>query len=1044
MAQMFLGKYFPSSMVTKLINEITNFRHRPDESLFEAWECYKLSIDRCPNHNMLPITQIYTFYSGLTLRHRDTINAAAGGTFLKKRPEECYDLIENIIAHHNDWDTSVQRSESSSYITSSSDLKIIALKSEMAEINKNLMKVLHINQQVKAVTHNCETCGGPHSYNDCPATVGQTHSVNAARAYKGGNSYQPQDLKGITTRSGNAYKGPRIPTNSSPPIVVERKTEAQWLLLFAGNCGGGDGESWVMEMGERMAEKAGESSQKRDGGKTWFVYGFAVDECLLGRLVEQLYGFRQCSKTTAARRSVIFRIMLRGGYFEYWKAGLVVVFPCKPMTPYVIKGGPGIWKIIIQKHRTLLMRVYCPPQKLPEKLGDPGKFLISCDFPGMDECLALADLDASINLMPLSMWNKLSLPELSPTCMTLELVDRSIYHPVGVAEDVFVKVRTFHFPTDFVVVDFDADPQVPLILERSFLKTRRALIDVYEGELTLRVGKEAVTFNLYQTSRYSANYDAMSVNRIDLIDVACEEYSQEVLGFFVSGNPTQSTKTIVSISFPTLTPFEDIDSLLVETDAFLAIDDELVSPEIDDRFEVTQASSRLATLSDIKGINPGFYTHKILMKDDFKPSVQHQRWVIPKIHEEKIHFMVKEGIVLGHKISKNGIEVDKAKVDVIAKLPHPTIVKGIRSFLGHAGFYRRFIQDFLKIARPMTRLLGKDTLFYFSKECVKAFRTLKRKFTEAPILVAPDWDLPFEIMCDTSDFAIGAENLAADHLSRLENPHQSVLDKTEINETFPLETLNVVSFLGDSRHRFHGAIPIFTRNKYILVAVDYLSKWLKQKRSPPTTPDLFANSLNLSLLGLELLVLSLVIAVCTSVMTNSQRSILKYGVTHRLATAYHPKTSRQVEVSNRGLKRILERTVGKNHASWSDKLDNALWAFRTAFKPPIRRISYKLVYGKASYENSLIYKEKTKRIHDSKIKDRVFNVGGRVLLFNSRLNIFSSKLKTCWYGPFTFTQVFPYGTVELSQTDGPNFKVNGHRLKHYFGEDIPKMVVSDL
>nr|GEZ70156.1 reverse transcriptase domain-containing protein [Tanacetum cinerariifolium] len=131
-------------------------------------------------------------------------------------------------------------------------------------------------------------------------------------------------------------------------------------------------------------------------------------------------------------------------------------------------------------------------KKLPEKLGDPGKFLIPCDFPGMDECLALSDLGASINLMPLSMWKKLSLPELTPICMTLELADRSISRLVGVVEDVYIKVGSFHFPVDFVVVDFDADPRVPLILGRSFLKTGRALIDVFEGELTLRVGKEAI------------------------------------------------------------------------------------------------------------------------------------------------------------------------------------------------------------------------------------------------------------------------------------------------------------------------------------------------------------------------------------------------------------------------------------------------------------------------------------------------------------------------------------------------------------------------
>nr|GFA72363.1 reverse transcriptase domain-containing protein [Tanacetum cinerariifolium] len=139
---------------------------------------------------MLPVTQIDTFYNGLTLRHRDTINAAAGGTFMKRRPKECYDLIENMTAHHNDWDTFVQRSESYSSITSSSDPEIVALKAEMAEINKKLMKVLQINQQEKVVTQSCETYGGPHSYNDCPATVGQTQNVYGAGAYnQGGNWY---------------------------------------------------------------------------------------------------------------------------------------------------------------------------------------------------------------------------------------------------------------------------------------------------------------------------------------------------------------------------------------------------------------------------------------------------------------------------------------------------------------------------------------------------------------------------------------------------------------------------------------------------------------------------------------------------------------------------------------------------------------------------------------------------------------------------------------------------------------------------------------
>ncbi|GKA75385.1 reverse transcriptase domain-containing protein [Tanacetum coccineum] len=179
MAKMFLGKYFPPSMVTKLRNEITNFCQRPNESLFEAWERYKLLIDRCPNHNMLPATQIDTFYNGLTLRHRDTINAAAGGG-----------------------------SESSSSITSSNP-EIVALKLEMAEINKNLMKMLQTNQQVKAVTPSCETCGGPHAYNDCPATVGQTQNVYAEGAYnQGGNSYQPQGNSNLLSYRSDNYLGP--------------------------------------------------------------------------------------------------------------------------------------------------------------------------------------------------------------------------------------------------------------------------------------------------------------------------------------------------------------------------------------------------------------------------------------------------------------------------------------------------------------------------------------------------------------------------------------------------------------------------------------------------------------------------------------------------------------------------------------------------------------------------------------------------------------------------------------------------------------------
>nr|GEV07293.1 reverse transcriptase domain-containing protein [Tanacetum cinerariifolium] len=534
-------------------------------------------------------------------------------------------------------------------------------------------------------------------------------------------------------------------------------------------------------------------------------------------------------------------------------------------TSYEVSFGPSIKSLLtnndklcelaspLNEHYSVVLL-----KKLPKQLGDPNKFMIPCDFPRMAECLAMADLGESINLMPLSMWNKLSLPDLSPTCMTLELVDRLISRSVGVVEHVFVKVGTFQHPADFVVVDFDADPRVPLILRRSILKTVKALIDVFEGKLTLRVGKEAITFNLDQTSRYSANYNDMTANRIDVINMAYKEHSQEVLGFFdviVSSNPTPYYDPIVSTTSLTLTPFGNSDFLLEEVDAFLALKDNHTSPEeiscpVHKDLKICEAKTDKSSIDEppeveLKDLLPHLeYTFlegddklpvfivkdmsveektaliTILMEEDFEPAIQHQRRVNPRIHDviknevlklldagliylifdspwvmqctgyvsevyefhdmiektievfmddflvfrnsfqnclshlekmlkrcedtklclnwEKSHFMVKEGIVLDHKISKEWIEVDKAKVDVITKLPHPTTVKGIQSFLGHVGFYRRFIQDFSKIATPMTRLLEKDTPFLFSKECVKAFQTLKRKLTEAPILIALD------------------------------------------------------------------------------------------------------------------------------------------------------------------------------------------------------------------------------------------------------------------------------------------------------------------
>nr|GEZ29967.1 reverse transcriptase domain-containing protein [Tanacetum cinerariifolium] len=395
--------------------------------------------------------------------------------------------------------------------------------------------------------------------------------------------------------------------------------------------------------------------------------------------------------------------------------------------------------------------------KLPRKLGDPDKFIIPCEFPGMDECLALADLGASINLMPLSVWEGLSLPELTPTCMTLELADRSVSKPIGITKDVSDKVGVFHFPADFVVVDFEPDPRVPLILGRCFLKTSRALIDVHKDS-----------------------------------------------------------------------------------------------------------------------------------------NVRLLRWVL-------------------------------------------------------------LLQEF-------------------------DFKVLDTK---------------------------GAENLAADHLSRLENSYENVLDPKGINETFPLETLSMVTFCGDSSAPWFADFPNYHAGNFIV----------KVSSGPPFTrmPMSFSKTVTR--------------ATDKETFHNGMRCL---------------KTqSKFVKSFTSGALILWARSRlhdGTNIFSWLSAywaLKHANFDLKTAGDHRKLQLNELNELRDQAYDNSFIYKEKTKKLHDLKIKNSIFNVGDRVLLFISRLKIFSGKLKSRWSGPFTITRVFPYGTIKLSQPEGLNFKVNGHRVKHYFGGDIP-------
>nr|GEZ49306.1 retrovirus-related Pol polyprotein from transposon 17.6 [Tanacetum cinerariifolium]GEZ68816.1 retrovirus-related Pol polyprotein from transposon 17.6 [Tanacetum cinerariifolium] len=641
---------------------------------------------RLKNDMIQQVQNSFQFYGLLGVMPTGILINSCMSPRASKRPEECYDLIENMTAHQNDWDASAQRSESSSYITSSFDMEIAALKAKMVEINKNLMRVLQVNQQVKAITPNFETCGGPHSFSDFLATVGNTQNVYVAGAYQ---AYQAPAYQALVYQA--LVHQPRIPqpqvftTNEFTNFMkandaILKNMQTNMTSLTNSNLELKNMFGQFMKMNTASSSGSGtlpgntitnpKEDMKGITTRRGTAYPGPTIPTSSSSLVEH--------KTKATKDTVH---PTNNGSTEDVQP-LVV-----PTESPILTSEPVISPII---------EPAASPVSAPKPNQRP-----SIPYPSrlQDQKLPLADLDANNNLMPLSVWNKLSLSDLSPTCMTLELADRLISHPVGVAEDVFVKVGTFHFSADFIVVNFDVDPRVPLILGRSFLKTGRALIDIFEGELTLCVGKEAMTFNLDQTSRYSANYNDMTANQIDVIDMACEEYSQEVLGF---SDVIVKVDAFLALEDDPTSPEVDQSYLCTEGDillleAFLNDDPSLPPPnqgnympevrkelkireaksdkssideppevelkdlpphleyaflEGDEKFPViiakylsVEEKTTLITvlksdkrvigwkLFDIKCIDPEFCTHKILMEEDFKPVVQHQRRLNPKIHD---------------------------------------------------------------------------------------------------------------------------------------------------------------------------------------------------------------------------------------------------------------------------------------------------------------------------------------------------------------------------------------------------------------------------
>ncbi|XP_021748570.1 uncharacterized protein LOC110714371 [Chenopodium quinoa] len=464
----------------------------------------------------------------------------------------------------------------------------------------------------------------------------------------------------------------------------------------------------------------------------------------------------------------------------------------------------------LEENTTVALNAECSAilqNTLPKKLGDPDSYLIPVKLGDIKINRALCDLGASVSLMPLSICKKLQMGELKPTRISLQLADRSVKFPLGVLEDVPLRVGKFFIPCDFVVMEMDEDVNVPIILGRPFLATAGAIIDMKKGKITFEVGDEKLEYSLLNVMGAPSMGD--TVCQVDVLDELQNEKlplnqnddaleqvllgkedddgnweSREYVRLFeeakadLNMNPIRETLSVMSIGESSKPPEVELKPLpsnlkyayLGPNNSYpVIVNAELKDTELEQLLNVLKTYKSVIgyTIDDIKGLIEN--SMEVFMDDfsvygttfdvclaNLKKVLQRCKEVNLILNWEKCHFMVQQGIILGHVVSNKGIEVDRAKIEVIERLPPPNSVKGVRSFLGHVGFYRRFIKDFSKIARPLTELLAKDVPFVFSDACLKAFNRLKEALISAPVMQPPDWSLPFEIMCDASDYAVGA------------------------------------------------------------------------------------------------------------------------------------------------------------------------------------------------------------------------------------------------------------------------------------------------